>query len=149
MKKEYESYNHAKCHIRYHMIFSTKYRKPCLQGIEKEVERVLQEIASHGNFRIVKVGIGVDHVHLLVRSRPSVSISSIVRRLKQVSTRMLWSCHESHLRGFYWGRKRVVWTNGYYCSTVGEMSEDIVEAYIASHHVGDSYAELKIPHLSR
>ena len=27
MKKEYERYSHAKVHIRYHMILSTKYRR--------------------------------------------------------------------------------------------------------------------------
>lgn len=129
--KRYETYNHAKTHIRYHLIFSTKYRRDCLSGIESELREVFKEISDKGNFRVLDMGIDGDHVHFLVKSCPSMSIEQIVRRLKQVSTRRLWQRCEEYLRRYYW-KKRVIWSGGYFCGTVGEVSEDKVMGYIRS-----------------
>lgn len=128
--KPYESYNHAKCHIRYHIIFSTKYRKPCLEKIENDVKDAMYGIAKRSNFRILQIGIDKNHIHLLVKSCPSFSIEQIVRRLKMVSTRELWKRCGEILSEFYWGNKKKVWTNGYFCSTVGEVNEELIMKYI-------------------
>lgn len=62
-------------------------------------------------------------------SRPHFSIEQIVRRLKMVSTRRLFNSNENYFRSFYW-KKRQIWSGGYFCSTVGEVSEDKVSNYI-------------------
>lgn len=132
MKKRkdiYDKLNHSKYHIRYHFIFSTKYRRKCLCGIEDDVRECFLEISKKCNFRVEHIGIDKDHVHLLVRSCPSMSPLSIVRRLKQLSTRMLWNKCEGHLSRYYW-KKRTVWTNGYFCGTIGEISEKNLIEYI-------------------
>ena len=54
---------------------------------------------------------------------------STVRLLKQLSTRILWNECKTHLSKFFW-KKRVVWSNGYFCSTVGEISEKNLIEYI-------------------
>ena len=38
-----------------------------------------------------------DHIHLLISYPPSISVTSIVRRLKQESTRELWILERAHL----------------------------------------------------
>ena len=43
-----------------------------------------------------------DHIHLLVSYPPKVSISSIVRKLKQVSTISLWEHNPLYLSKCYW-----------------------------------------------
>lgn len=126
----YESLHHAKCHLRYHIIFSTKYRRKCLDGIRDDVIKVMNDIAAHSDFSILNIGIDGDHIHMLVKGQPSFAPYQIVRRLKQVSTRRLWSAHEAYLRKYYWGKKRVIWTHGYFCSTIGEASEETVKRYI-------------------
>ena len=127
--KQYETYNHVKTLLKYHIIFSTKYRRKCLSGIEESLERSLRYGESVSNFKIEKIGIDENHVHLLVKSCPSMSVSSIVRRLKQITTRQLWEEQEEHLAKFYWKKKKL-WTNGYFCCTVGDVSSNIVEKYI-------------------
>ena len=129
MGKKYETFNHAKAHIRYHIIFSTKYRRDCLAGIEDSLTQCFNDIASRSNFRILEIGIDRNHVHLFVKSCPTFTVLQIVRRLKQVSTRRMWGAHEEHLSRFY-RKKRVLWSNGYFCSTVGEMSEETIKNYI-------------------
>ena len=128
-KNIYDSLNHSKCHIRYHFIFSTKYRKKCLEGIENEVKDIFMDISKRCNFRVMYIGVDKDHIHILVKSRPSMSPLMIVRRLKQLSTRMIWDRLEEHLKKYYW-KKRKIWTNGYFCSTIGEVSEDKIIEYI-------------------
>lgn len=129
--KQYETYNHVKTLLKYHLIFSTKYRRKCLVGIEKELEESFRYIESVSNFRIEKLGIDKDHVHFLMRSCPSMPVSSIVRRLKQISTRQMWQKQKEHLSNFYWGNKKgKLWTNGYFCCTVGDVSLKTVEKYI-------------------
>lgn len=129
MKEKYESYNHAKTYIRYHFIFSTKYRKNILNDIKDDLGKIFYDISSVSNFKILNIGFDGDHVHLFVKSCPSFSIYQIVRRLKQVSTRRIWKMHEDYLRKYYW-KKRHLWTNGYFCSTIGEVSEETIIKYM-------------------
>lgn len=129
MKKEYERYSHAKVHIRYHIILSTKYRKDILVGIEYDVEKAFMDLSNRCNFKILKIWIDKDHVHLLIKSCPSLSILQIVRRLKQLSTKELWKTKENHLKKYYY-KKKILWSKGYFCSTVGESSEKTIEEYI-------------------
>lgn len=130
MKKEYERYSHAKVHIRYHIILSTKYRRNILNDIENEVKEIFYNISSRCNFKIIKLGIDRNHVHFLIKSCPSLSILQIVRRLKQLSTNELWKQKEEHLKQFYYGKHKMLWSKGYFCATVGEASEETIEKYI-------------------
>ena len=136
MKKEYkdidryESYHHSKFRLRYHVIFSTKYRKKCLEDIKNEVYEIFEDISRRCRFSIECIAIDKDHAHFIIKGSPSISIGSIIRRMKQMSTIEIWEKHESHLKKYYWGNKKKIWTNGYFCSTIGEVSEEIVKEYI-------------------
>lgn len=128
--KKYDSFKHAKTHLHYHIIFSTKYRKDCLNPIRDIVFKVMNDIAEHSRFKILKIGIDGDHIHLLVKGEPNFAPYQIVRRLIQVSTRRIWKECEEYLRKYYWGKKKVLWTHGYFCGGVGGISEDKVLEYI-------------------
>lgn len=129
MKDKYETYAHAKTHIRYHLIFSTKYRRDCLSEITKDVANVFSEISDRNHFKVLHIGIDKNHVHLLVKSCPSMSISKIVQILKSMSTYMLWQRHSIILSKYYW-KEHKLWTRGYFCGTIGEVSENVVAEYI-------------------
>lgn len=123
-------YSHAKTHIRYHIIFVTKYRRKCLNQIRDDVFDAFRECEKNSHIRILNMNIDKDHVHLLVTFPPMFSIGQTVRRLKQYTTKYLYDNNEEYLRNFYWKKKRLLWTHGYYCSTLGKISEDIVWNYI-------------------
>lgn len=134
MKKldySFDSLKHAKTRLYYHVVLVTKYRKPALKGLESEIRDIFNGIDSHGKFRIAEFACdGGDHVHLLLRVRPSVSIAWVIGRLKQTSQRELWSAHANELQKFYWKRKkRMLWSDGYFCESVGHDIE-IVTRYI-------------------
>lgn len=130
-KKRYTSTAHAKYHIRYHLIFTPKYRKKIFTDeIKKTLENALYRAFDNTSIDIQTLAIEPDHVHLLVTAKPSLSISYIVQRLKSLSAKELWANHESYLRKFYWGKKHILWTDGYFVSTIGEASEETVLNYI-------------------
>ena len=125
-----ETHTHSRSFIRYHLIFSTKYRKRCFENRERELRSVFDWMSRRCHFKVLRIGIDRDHVHLLVKAAPSMSVEQIVRRLKQLSTREMWRRHEDWLSQFYWGKRKNLWASGYFCSTIGQVSEDRVVEYI-------------------
>ena len=129
--EKYEGKNHSKCHLRYHLIIVTKYRRPCLREIKNELTKCFEGIASRRWFMVLFIGYGDDPVHLFLRSSPSISVTEIVRRIKQISTVEMWRGHGDMLSRFYLGSRRgKLWSGGYFCMTVDDASEKTVIEYI-------------------
>lgn len=127
--KKYETYSHAKTRLRYHIIFSTKYRNDCLNNIRNEVLNSFDYAQKHSDFKILQKELDKNHIHLLVKFKPSLSIYQVVRRAKQLSNFYLFKYCNQYLKKFYW-KKNKIWTNGYFCSTLGEVSENTIIEYI-------------------
>ena len=110
----------------------TKYRKRALAGIESTVETALRAAARNGQFELVEFGCGGgDHVHCVLRLEPTVSVAQVVRRLKQLTTLHLWAVEQKALRKYYWRKdRRLLWSSGYYCATVGDVSKSTVLEYV-------------------
>ena len=127
----FDGLKHVKTRLYYHVVLVTKYRRPALRGLELDVERVFRSVDSRGKFRIVEFACnGGNRVHLLLRVRPSVSVSWVVGRLKQESQHELWTSHKGVLQEYYWKRgKRLLWSDGYFCESVGHDIE-MVSRYI-------------------
>lgn len=124
------SHGHAKNRLRYHFILSTKYRRPCLDGVESIVYDIFRDVENRSDFEIIEMGIDEgNHIHFVIKCKPSISPDQIVRRLKQLSTVSLWNNIPDHLKKFYWNKK-VVWSSGYFVSTIGAISDKIVLEYI-------------------
>jgi putative transposase len=134
MSKEsnYVSTNRAKHYLKCHLIFVCKYRKAILVGqLNDDVKRIFESIASKSDFDIEVMETDRDHIHFLIRYIPGLSISQIVRRLKQESTRQIWLLHPNWLRKQYW-YQRILWSDGYFACSIGEASPETVRQYILS-----------------
>jgi putative transposase len=134
MKQSYEHYNHAKFKIRYHLIFSTKYRKQCLKEIIEDVKQSFKKVESmQRKWSIETMEIDrekCDHIHILIKATPSCRVDEIVHKLKQNSTYDMWQKHNQYLSKFYWSGKHYLWTRGYFCSSLGDISEKVAKTYI-------------------
>lgn len=120
---------HCRLHVRYHMIFCTKYRHKCLNQIRDIVFDAFRYTESKSNITIHTMNIDKDHIHLIVSFPISYSIEQTVSRLKQMTTNYIWREQYDYLKQYYW-KKKVLWTHGYFCSTIGQVSEQIVWKYI-------------------
>lgn len=125
----YKSKNHSKFSIKYHIIFVCKYRKKLLLTLGYNIKEIMWNISIKYDFRIKYMEVDKDHIHLLIESEPKLSPLSIVGVLKQQSTVTIWKLYESYLSTHFW-KERTFWTDGYFVSTVGEVSEATLKKYI-------------------
>ena len=129
MKKDYQTNAHAKHRLRYHIIFSTKYRQKCLNMVKEQVLESFRYGEGLSDYQILTMNLEDDHIHFLMKWKSSLSIDQVVRRMKQTSTSYLWDNCYSHFNKIYWGTKHI-WTGGYFCSTIGDVSESNIIEYI-------------------
>jgi len=72
-----------------------------------------------------------DHIHFLIRYTPKLSISAIVRRLKQKTTVDIWKGHKCSLERQFW-KEKSFWSDGYFVCSIGEANPETVKQYILS-----------------
>lgn len=125
----YQSKNHSKHSLTYHIIFVVKYLKKLLVRLGNYIKEQFLHISACYNFEIEYMEVDKDHIHLLVRSEPKVSVLSIVRVLKSISTRKIWKDYYGELRKEFW-YKNMFWSRGYFVCSIGNVSYDTVLKYI-------------------
>lgn len=129
-KSQYISTNRSKHYLKYHLILVTKYRRNILVGqLNDDIKQIFQSIANSSNFEIEVMESDINHIHFLIRYIPRLSISQLVRRLKQESTRKIWLLHHSTLRKYYW-YQHLLWSDGYFVCSIGEASQETIRQYI-------------------
>ena len=120
-----------KTNRQYHLIFVTKYRKKILnEKILNFVKNIIQETSEKHNFKIIEFGNENEYqIHLVVSLNPMQSISKIVQLLKQYTRYYVWKEFGVEMRQYYW-YNNYLWSNRYYCSSIGNVSKDIVLEYV-------------------
>ena len=127
--KNYKSKNHSKFILTYHIIFTCKYRKKLLIKYGEDVKQIMYDISKRYDFDIKEMEVDKDHIHMMISSAPKISPLQIVRVLKQQSTIQMWRRYASELKKQYW-KENTFWTDGYFCSTIGEVSSETLKHYI-------------------
>ena len=127
--KNYKSKNHSKFILTYHIIFTCKYRKKLLIRYGEDVKQIMYDISKRYDFDIKEMEVDKDHIHMMISSVPKISPLQIVRVLKQQSTIQMWRRYASELKKQYW-KENTFWTDGYFCSTIGEVSSKTLKHYI-------------------
>lgn len=128
MTTDYHSKNHSKYLLMAHIIFVCKYRLKLLkyQSVREEIIKSLEN-AQTDNFEIIVMETDLDHIHILIDYDPKLSILSIVRRLKQISTNHIWKIKD--LSNFLW-KEKTFWSDGYFVCSTGNASTETIKQYI-------------------
>ena len=130
---EYNKGSHTIYDIKYHIIWVTKYRYKVLnENIAVRLRELIRQGCDARGITIIQGSIGKDHVHLLIASSPSISPSKLVQYLKGRSSRLIQD-EFSELKKKYWGQH--LWARGYFCSTVGSVTEETIRKYIESQEI--------------
>jgi len=87
------------------------------------------DISKKYDFTIKEMEVDKDHIHIMIESVPKLSPLMIVRILKQQSTVVVWKMHKQELKKYYWS-ENTFWTDGYFCSSIGEVSSKTLKRYI-------------------
>lgn len=109
----------------------TKYRKKLFKSDKRadDVKQFLYDVTKKYGYTIIQMETDKDHVHILLEYSPKVSVSDIVKQLKQYSTYQMWNYHKEYLSKQYWKHK-IFWSDGYFACSISQVSQEIIEKYI-------------------
>ena len=122
----YHKGNHCKYLIQYHIVWCPKYRFSVLKnGKDEKLKQILIMICERYGYTIKALEVMPDHIHIFVDVSQTISPSDVVRTLKSVSAIEMFRSYPE-LKHFY-ARCGVLWSSGYFISTVGHVSEDTAD----------------------
>jgi len=114
--------------INYHFVWCPKYRKPILiQHIAEELEKTIRTICLTKIWDILELKIMPNHIHLFLSTPLYESPTGVIKILKGVSAKRLYSVYPE-LRTMF--RKGSIWSPSYYVGTAGNVSSDTIQRYI-------------------
>ena len=118
----------------YHLIWVTKYRKPVFTTpvLIDEMKTILKDLSAVNEILIEVMEVMPDHIHLLISFKPKHAPSSIVKYLKGHSAKIFFQNHPEIRDSSFWGGH--LWSHSYYMSTLGNMSQEVVEKYIRNQY---------------
>lgn len=125
-KSDYRSNETTVFCCRYHVIFCPKYRRKVLiHGIDERFKEIVLSMQEEQNFKVLKMEVMPDHVHLLLDVDPTIGVNTLVGRIKGKTAHIL--CRE-----YPEIRRRIptLWTRSKFIATVGSVSLDVVKKYI-------------------
>lgn len=111
------SLSSTKWNCQYHIVFTPKYRRKVIYNkLCKDIGRYLIRLCEYRGVEIVEANACSDHIHMLVKIPPKLSVSKFMRYLKGKSALMIF---EEHANLKYNYGNRHFWAEGYFVSTVG------------------------------
>lgn len=132
---------HNKTLLLYHLVFPLKYRKGVItEEIGEGLKEICLEITDRYEINFVEIGYESDHVHFLIQSVPSMSVSEISRSIKSITAKQLFQRYPE-VKIKLWGGK--FWTSGYYANTVGQYAnEEVIRKYVESQGKEKEYQKI-------
>ena len=136
---EYIHKRHNVTVLLYHLVFPAKYRRAVFDSQVDELLRdVCLQIEDRYQLKFLEIGTDEDHVHFLVQSVPTYTVSKVVTLIKSITAREIFrSC--PHVKKQLWGGE--FWSDGYFASTVGRHGdENMIKKYVQNQ--GKEYNQL-------
>ncbi len=116
---------HTSWNCKYHIVFAPKYRRQFFYREKKtEVGKILRQLCEWKEVQILEAEVCPDHIHMLVKIPPKISVAGFMGYLKGKSSLMIYQKY-GNLK-FKYGNKNF-WCRGYYVDTVGKNSKKISE----------------------
>lgn len=124
-KVDENSLTHTRWDCKYHIVFAPKYRRKVIYGkIKADVGKIIRLLCERKGIEILEAEACSDHIHMLVKIPPQISVSYAVGYLKGKSALMIF---DRHVNLKYKYGNRHFWYRGYYVSTVGRNRKKIAE----------------------
>ena len=127
----------------YHLVFPAKYRRAVFDdNVDKVVKEICLEIEKRYEIKFLEIGTDKDHVHFLVQSVPTYSVTKLITVIKSLTAREVFKkCPQ--VKKKLWGGE--FWSDGYFGSTVGKHgNEEMIGKYVKNQ--GNEYQKLHTNH---
>ena len=134
-KNDDESFlSHIRWNWQYHIVFTPKYRRKVIyRKLRRDIGTYLRRLCDYKGVEIIEAQACPDHIHMLVKIPPKISVSSFMGYLKVKSSLMIF---EEHANLKYNYGNRHFWAEGYYVSTVG-LNKNTIKRYIQNQDLED------------
>ena len=120
---------HTKWNCKYHVVFAPKFRRKLIYNqLRKDIGKIIRMLCDRKGIEIIEAELCPDHVHMLIRIPPKMSVAGAIGYLKGKSTLLIF---ERHAEMKYKYGQRQFWCIGYYVDTVGR-NKKAIEEYIAN-----------------
>ena len=120
--------SHTIWHYHYHVVWMPRYRFRILQGdVKQEVGNCILAFSEQKRCDVEELNVQIDHVHLMVRIPPKISVSDYVGIVKGRTAIRVLNRFRNLRQKPYWGNH--FWTRGCCVDTIGLDSEKI-RAYV-------------------
>ena len=113
------------------LFLSVNTRKKLLvsRQISDDIKQFSYEICQRHSVIIRYMETDKDHIHYMIETEPTMSISKIVNLMKSYTTYHIWKRYPQYLRKQFW-KEHTFWTDGYFACSVGNVSEEMLKRYI-------------------
>ena len=125
MKDDNNSLAHSIWNCKYHIVFAPKYRRQVFYKEKRiQIGQILRKLCEFKGVEILEAEVCPDHIHMLLKIPPKMSVSGFVGYLKGKSSIIIFQ---------QWGnakfkyRNREFWCRGYYVDTVEKNTKKIAE----------------------
>ena len=119
------SLSHSKWNCKYHIVFAPKYRRQVIYSkIKADIGQILRKLCEIKKVEILEANACPDHIHMLLKIPPNLSVAQFMGYLKGKSSLMIFDRH-ANLKYKYGNRH--FWCRGYYVDTVGRNEQKIAE----------------------
>ena len=126
--ENYRTASHTRFDVKYHFVWTTKYRKELLTGrVALRLRELVREICRTNDIEILQGHVAKDHVHILVSAPPNMSASKIMQYVKGKTSRKLLM-EFRRLNKEFWGRH--MWARGFFVATSGNVTDEVIQEYI-------------------
>lgn len=125
----------------YHYVCPAKYRRVVFsREVDQTLKEICLEISKRYELQFLEIGTDKDHVHFLVQTVPVESASQIIRKIKSITGREIFSRHPE-VKKQLWGGE--FWTDGYYVNTVSRFGdENSITEYVREQGIEKEYTIL-------
>ena len=94
-----------------------------------DVKQKIFDICNSNGWNIIAMETDKDHIHYMIETEPTMSVSKIVNLMKSYTTYHIWKRYPNYLRKHFW-KEHTFWTDGYFACSVGNVSEEMLKKYI-------------------
>ena len=135
---------HSVYRTEYHIVWIPKYRRRILNpGIQGYISKLFPKVLrGTSGCEIVEQNVQVDHVHLIMVIPPKYAVSDVIGKMKQYTASKMREKF-AWLEEVYW-KEQVVWSPGYFVSTVGLDEKQITEYVKWQGHQDSGQAKLDL-----
>ena len=115
--------------LKYHFVWTPKYRKKLLIGeVAEAVREIVQSVAEAYGMEIDTMEVMEDHVRVFLSAPPRYSPARVMQIMKSISAREIFA-RFPWLRRKLWGGE--FWGDGYFVRSIGDQeTSEIIRRYI-------------------